>query len=165
MRTKIVAGNWKMNKTYQETKALVDELKNEASKYHELMLQCVRDSEETHQNLIRKVKESEKYHNEMSAKFAKCDGLRVEEKNAHQLMVESLRELDLLKKGSDQAKKEIDRMKKKLSSEKRKYGSKKNKKFERSLDLKAKKALVKYKAGEKLTFEEYQILMRRDLLK
>lgn len=29
MRTKIVAGNWKMNKTYQETKALVKELKHE----------------------------------------------------------------------------------------------------------------------------------------
>ena len=28
MRTKIVAGNWKMNKTYQETKALVKELKH-----------------------------------------------------------------------------------------------------------------------------------------
>jgi len=28
MRTKIVAGNWKMNKTYQETKVLVKELKN-----------------------------------------------------------------------------------------------------------------------------------------
>ena len=26
MRTKIVAGNWKMNKTYKETKALVKEL-------------------------------------------------------------------------------------------------------------------------------------------
>ena len=143
----------------------IDDLKNEASKYHKLMLQCVRDSEEIHQNLIKKVKESEKYHNEMTTKFAKCDSFRVEEKNAHQSMVESLRELDLLRKGSDQAKKEIDRMKKKLSSEKKKYGSKKNKKFERSLDLKAKKALVKYKAGEKLTFEEYQILMRRDMLK
>ena len=28
MRTKIVAGNWKMNKTYQESKVLVKELKN-----------------------------------------------------------------------------------------------------------------------------------------
>jgi len=28
MRTKIVAGNWKMNKTYKETKALVKELEN-----------------------------------------------------------------------------------------------------------------------------------------
>ena len=28
MRTKIVAGNWKMNKTYKETKALVKELKH-----------------------------------------------------------------------------------------------------------------------------------------
>ena len=28
MRTKIVAGNWKMNKTYKETKGLVKELKN-----------------------------------------------------------------------------------------------------------------------------------------
>ncbi|MHA1784914.1 MAG: coiled-coil protein [Candidatus Helarchaeota archaeon] len=143
----------------------IDEMKNEASKYHELMLQCVKESEDIHQKLIRKVKESENYHNEMSNHFAQCDKLRIEEKNAHQLMVENLRELDLLRKGSEQAKKEIDRMKKKLSSVKKKYKGKKNKKFEHSLNIKAKNALTKYKAGEKLTFEEYQILMRRDLLK
>ena len=32
MRSKIVAGNWKMNKTYQETKSFVKELTKEVKK-------------------------------------------------------------------------------------------------------------------------------------
>ena len=160
-----VQKNIQLSEELNEKFKRIDQMKNEASKYHEVMLQCVRESEDVHQRLIKKVKESETFHNEMTTKFAKADKVRIDEKNAHQSMVDSLRELDLLKKGSEQAKKEIQGMKKKLTNVKKKFNSKKSRKFERSLDIKAKTALTKYKAGEKLTFDEYQILMRRDLLK
>jgi len=160
-----VQKNIQLSEELNEKFKNLDQMKIEASKYHEVMLQCVRESEEVHQKLIKKVKESETYHNEMSTKFAKADKIRIDEKDAHQLMVDSLRELDLLNKGSEQARKEIQGMKKKLTNVKRKFSSKKSRKFEKSLDTKAKTALTKYKAGEKLTFDEYQILMRRDLLK
>ena len=78
---------------FDEAKKQIDEFKEVAQRYHELMIQTVSDGENIHARILDLVKESEKHHEAMQDLFNQIEPLQKEEEAAHQMMVENIKEL------------------------------------------------------------------------
>lgn len=143
----------------------LEKLKTEANQYHQLMLDFVNESNHIHNQILEMVKESEQYHSDMITNFEKANKLRTQEEEAQQNMINSIKELDPLKKGEEEILKELQIVRKKLSKYRQKEDASKTKDMQTVLDTKVEEALKKYKSGQKLTFDEFRILLDKDMLK
>ncbi len=150
---------------FEDAKKRIDELKEAAQQYHELMIQTVADGEKIHERILELVKESEPHHQAMLELFSRIDPLRAEEELAHQNMVANIKELQMLEQGKEEIYKEIRVVEKKLSYFKHLDAMKKAKEDEKILDQKVQEALAKYQSGKKLDMDEFTLLMKRGLLK
>lgn len=143
----------------------LDKLRTEANQYHQLMLDFVEESNFIHNQILESVKESDQYHSEMITSFEKTNKLQIQEEEAHQNMMNAVQELNLLRKGEQEIERELQIVRKKLGKLREKEEALKSKETKKILDEKAQKILKKYKAGQKLTINEFRILMRTDKLK
>lgn len=142
----------------------IDEIRNEASRHHQLMVEEVTKSEQYHNEILSLVKNSEGFHKKMIENFEKINQLRKQQEKAHETYVRSLREWDFLKKGIDPALEEIDHLNERLARVR--YGMLRRRRYQERgvMDEKTQNAMKKYKVGEKLTFEEFKILLDRGLI-
>lgn len=158
-----------VNLNFEEAKAKIDEFKELAQQYHELMIQTVADGEKIHERIIELVKQSDKHHEAMQQIFAQIEDIQKEEEVAHQAMVENIKELELLEKGKQEIFKEIRAIEKQLSYFKMKEAQKKQVEQEEKLakirDKKTQEALAKYESGKKLTMDEFSLLLKQGLIK
>ncbi|MHA1650627.1 MAG: hypothetical protein ACTSYB_10580 [Candidatus Helarchaeota archaeon] len=150
---------------FEEAKKQIDELKELAQQYHELMLQTVADGEKIHARILELVKESEKHHQNMLDLFAKIEPLKEQEEEAHQNMVKNIKELELLEKGKQEIYKELRAIEKKFAYLKHLETLKKLEEQEKILDQKAQEAFAKYQSGKKLTMTEFSLLLKKGLIK
>ena len=154
---------------FEDAKKQIDEFREAAQQYHELMIQTVDDGEKIHETILNIVKKSEPHHQAMQELFSKIDEMQKEEETAHENMVENIREMELLLKGQDEIYKELRALEKKLTYFKKLKAMEKSKakaaREEKILDTKVEEALTKYKSGKKLTIHEFTLLMKKGLIK
>ncbi|MHA1130939.1 MAG: coiled-coil protein [Candidatus Helarchaeota archaeon] len=150
---------------FDEAKKRIDELKEAAQQYHELMIQTVADGEKIHARILELVKESEKHHQAMKELFAQIDPIKADEELAHQKMVDNIKELQMLEQGKDEIYKEIRAVEKKLAYFKHLEALNRAKEEQKILDQKTQEALTKYQSGKKLSMDEFTLLMKKGLLK
>ncbi|MFX1294190.1 MAG: hypothetical protein ACFFD2_04950, partial [Promethearchaeota archaeon] len=129
---------------FEEAKTQIDELKEVAQQFHDLMLQTVSDGKKIHACILDLVKESEKHHQIMQDYFDKTKPLMEKEGAAHQNMINNIKELELLKKGEEEIYKEIRAIEKKFAYLKHLETVKKIEAQEKLLNQKVQEALVKY---------------------
>ena len=150
---------------FEEAKKQIEELKVNAQRYHELMLQTVADGKEIHDKFLNSVKESEPHHQAMHELFSQIEGLRKQEEEAHQNMLAPLKELELLRKGMEEINQEVRAIEKKFNLIKQRELMEKAKEQQKILDVKTDAAYTKYKDGKKLSMDEFGLLMKKGLIK
>ncbi|MHA1145546.1 MAG: hypothetical protein ACTSRW_12470 [Candidatus Helarchaeota archaeon] len=153
-----------ITQTLTENFNKIDTWKEEASKYHQQMIESVAESEKIHNEILNLVQESEKNHKTMIENFEKVNQLRKKQEQAHESYIRNLKEWDFLKKGIEPALQEIDFLKKRLARVRYGMLRRRRSKGNRAIDKKTENAIKKYKVGEKLTFEEFKILFDRGLI-
>jgi len=142
----------------------IDSLKTDANQFHQLMLDFVEESNFIHNQILENVKQSEIYHKIMIENYEKANKLQIQEDEAHNMMIDAVQEINMLKKGEQEIEKELQAVKRKLGKLREKENVVKKKEEKKIFDQKAKKALEKYKSGKKLTFNELRILMDANML-
>ncbi len=150
---------------FDAAKKQIDELKEVAQQYHNLMIQTVEDNDKIHAKIQDLVKESEKHHQAMQELFAQIDPLKKEEEAAHQSMVENLKEVQLLETGKEEIYKEIRVIEKQFAHFKTLEMQQKVAEQEKILDKKAQEALAKLESGKKLSMDEFGLLLKKGLIK
>ncbi|NVM28866.1 MAG: hypothetical protein HWN65_08480 [Candidatus Helarchaeota archaeon] len=167
-RRQIFQGN-DVNFDFEAAKKQIDEFREAAQQYHELMIQTVDDGDQIHAKILQLVQESEPHHQAMHESFAKIDEIQKEEEAAHEKFVENIKELELLRTGLDEIYKEIRGIEKKIAYLKHQAMIEKAKEQKareaKILDQKIEEALAKYKAGKKLTMLEFSLLLKKGLIK
>lgn len=154
---------------FEEAKQQIDEFRAAAQQYHELMVHTVEGGEKLHERIIDLGKKSEPHHQKMLEMFASIDAIKDQEEQAHQKMMDQVKEMEMLRTGYDEIIKELRAIEKKIGFVKAKEAMAKTRiqeaKEKQILDKKTEAALTKYKAGKKLDIHEFTLLMKQGLLK
>lgn len=154
---------------FEDAKRQIDEFRAAAEQYHQLMIQTVQDGDDIHASILTLVKKSEPHHQRMIEFFNKMDEIRTEEEDAHQKMMENVKELEMLRQGLDEIYNEIRAIEKQISYfknlEMMEKARVKKAKEEKILDKNIQEALAKYQSGKKLTMIEFNLLLKKGLLK
>jgi len=132
------------------TRTEIDDLRLLMNAHHTTVLEFARLSQEENQQMIEA--------------YAEVDALRKQADDAHRKYLEIRREADEMHQRFIEARQENGRLKKEISEVRIRHRVEKLHELEERLEQKASEALEKFKRGNRLTMEEFSILMKRGLL-
>lgn len=128
----------------------IEDLRLLMNAHHNSVLEFARLSQEENQNMIEA--------------YAEVDTLRKRADEAHRRYLETRREADETHRRFIEARQENSRLRKELGEIRVRRRVEKIQAIEERLEEKATAALEKHKRGERLTMEEFSLLMKRGLL-
>lgn len=128
----------------------IEDLRLLMNAHHNSVLEFARLSQEENQNMIEA--------------YAEVDTLRKRADEAHRQYLETRREADETHRRYIEARQENSRLRKELGEIRVRQRVEKIQAIEERLEEKATVALEKHKRGERLTMEEFSLLMKRGLL-
>jgi uncharacterized coiled-coil DUF342 family protein len=128
----------------------IEDLRLLMNAHHNSVLEFARQSQEENQHMIEA--------------YAEVDVLRKRADEAHRRYLEVRREADETHRRFIEAKQESARLRKEIGEVRLRQRLEKLQVVEERLEQKATTALEKFKRGEKLTMEEFSLLMKRGLL-
>jgi uncharacterized coiled-coil DUF342 family protein len=133
-----------------ETRTEIEDFRLLMNAHHNSVLEFARLSQEENQRMIEA--------------YAEVDALRKEADEAHRRYLATRKEADETHRQFIDAKQENSRLRKELSEVRVRRRVEKIQELEERLEEKASSALEKFKRGERLTMEEFSLLMKRGLL-
>ncbi|MFX1564115.1 MAG: coiled-coil protein [Promethearchaeota archaeon] len=132
------------------TRTEIDDLRLLMNAHHATVLEFARLSQEENQRMIEA--------------YAEVDTLRKQADEAHRQFLETRREADEMHQRFIEARQENGRLRKEISEVRIRHRVEKLHALEERLEQKASVALEKFKRGDRLTMEEFSLLMKRGLL-
>ncbi len=117
-----------------------------------------------HNSVLEFARLSQEENQQMIEAYAEVDALRKRADEAHRRYLETRREADETHRRFIEAKQENSRLRKELGEIRVRRRVEKIQELEERLEEKTATALEKFKRGEKLTMEEFSLLMKRGLL-
>ncbi|MHA2252590.1 MAG: coiled-coil protein [Candidatus Kariarchaeaceae archaeon] len=132
-------------------------------------LRTLRGEALSHHKEVKKLaSQSQDYHDVMLEKIKEARGIRIDADKNHKEVVETSEKIKELRKEINGISSETDKIRKQLgeetAAERKKRRVTEAKQREEDLSDQATKVLERYKAGEKLGFEEFKLLISRGLL-
>lgn len=147
---KIAEDALKKRKESVRTRTEIDDLRLLMNAHHNSVLEFARLSQEENQLMIEA--------------YAEVDALRKRADDAHRRYLETRREADETHRRYIEAKQENNKLRKELGEIRVRRRVEKLQAIENRLEEKTTTALEKFKRGERLTMEEFSLLMKRGLL-
>lgn len=147
---KIAEDALEKRKESARTRTEIDDLRLLMNAHHNSVLEFARLSQEENQLMIEA--------------YAEVDALRKRADDAHRRYLETRREADETHRRYIEAKQENNKLRKELGEIRVRRRVEKLQAIENRLEEKATTALEKFKRGERLTMEEFSLLMKRGLL-
>ncbi|MFW9985580.1 MAG: coiled-coil protein [Candidatus Odinarchaeota archaeon] len=133
-----------------QTRTEIEDLRLLMNAHHNSVLEFARLSQEENQLMIEA--------------YAEVDSLRKQADEAHRRYLETRREADETHRRFIEARQENSRLRKEIGEFRIRRRVEKIQELEERLEEKASTALEKFKRGERLTMEEFSLLMKRGLL-
>lgn len=162
------------NQKYQDLKMInleldeliknLDEFRESANHYHQLMTELYPKTEELQEKMDEVFNTADIHHEKMVQFYDEANEIKAEADKAHEQMVEKIQAVQLLRKGYESKEKELEIIKSRLGKIKYEESLERRQKYIEIEDNRAKEILAKHKANEQLTFDEIGFLMSKGLI-